>query len=764
VTAKTTASGENATLKFTGSLNQRISVQMTSVTIGTSGCCSTKVSIVKPDGTNLVAPKYIGRTGGFIDTQTLPVAGTYKIFVDPQGTATGSMTVRVYNVPPDASQAITADGTPATAANTVYGQNIVFPFSGSLGQKVSIALGANSIGASATASMTVTILKPDGTALFTPVSMGTAGGFVDTKTLPAGGGYSVLVNPLKLNTGSITIQLFTVVDATAGLTLGSSTGLSTTTPGQNFAPTFSGTAGQRVSALVSDVSVGTPSCCNLDVSILKPDGTALTTAASMGVSGGFVEPVTLPTTGTYTLLVDPQKADVGSLTVTVYDVPADVVQPISANGTPLTLTTTGPGQNAYGTFTGTLNQRVSLDVTNVNLAGPTFPSAKVTILKPDGTALFTALTVNAFGAFVDLKTLPVAGTYKVFLDPQSTTTGSADFALYTVPADVSTTIAANGVSVPVSTTVPGQNAKLTFSGTLNQRVSLNLTGVTMGTNCCNTVHVSIYKPDGTLLFSPYTAVGTNGGFMEPKKLPVAGTYKIVVDPQGDATGSATLTLYNVPADVAGSITAGGAAVPVSLTAPGQNATLSFSGTANQRVSLNITGVTFGTANCCQVKILTPTGTSVSSLADWFGPSGAFIEPKKLPVTGTYKVLVDPQGAAIGNASVQLYNVPADTTGSITVGGAAVPVSLTAPGQNGTLTFSGTSGQTVTVTLSSVTIGTDCCASVNVYVKTSGNATVANSVFGTTGGNFQAVLPSTGTFTILVDPQGSATGGASVGLS
>src|SRR5205814_9501570 len=132
--------------------NQRVSLQMTSVTIGTSGCCSTKVSLVKPDGTNLVAPKYIGRTGGFIDTQTLPVGGTYKILVDPQGTATGSMTLRLYNVPADASQAVTADGTPATAANTVYGQNIVFPFSASLGQKGSVAVGANSTRPAATAS------------------------------------------------------------------------------------------------------------------------------------------------------------------------------------------------------------------------------------------------------------------------------------------------------------------------------------------------------------------------------------------------------------------------------------------------------------------------------------------------------------------------------------------------------------------------------------------------------------------------------------
>ena len=429
VTAKTTTSGENATLRFSGTAGQRVSLKMANVTIGTSLCCSTKVSIIKPDGTNLVAPTYIGRRGGFFDTRTLPVTGTYRIFVDPQGTVTGSMTLTLFDVPPDASPAIAADANPVTATTTVPGQNMRLPFTGTMGQKVSLAIGANAIGTSTTSSMTV--------------------------------------------------------------------------------------------------------------SILKPDGTALTTAVTMGSSGGFVEPVTLPVTGVYTILVDPQKMDFGSLTVTAYDVPANPSLPITAGGSAVTLTTTAPGQNAYATFTGTLNQRVSVGLTNASFSGPSFPTAKVTILKPDGTALFTPVSFGNAGYFVDLQTLPVAGTYKIFVDPQNTTTGNVDVTLYTVPADVSSTIASNGSPVSVATTTPGQNAKLTFSGTAGQTVTVTLSNVTIGSDCCSSVGVYVKTAAGATVANSF--FGTNGGSFQAV-LPSTATYTIFVDPQGAATGGANIDL------------------------------------------------------------------------------------------------------------------------------------------------------------------------------------------------------------------------------
>src|SRR4029077_15357467 len=103
----TTVPGRDATLTFSGTAAQRISLQMTGVTIGTSGCCSTRVSILKPDGTPLVSPSYVGTSGGYFDTQTLPVSGVYTILVDPVDNATGSMTLTLYDIPSDITTSIT---------------------------------------------------------------------------------------------------------------------------------------------------------------------------------------------------------------------------------------------------------------------------------------------------------------------------------------------------------------------------------------------------------------------------------------------------------------------------------------------------------------------------------------------------------------------------------------------------------------------------------------------------------------------------------
>src|ERR671935_18664 len=130
------------------------------------------------------------------------------------------------------------------------------------------------------------------------------------------------------------------------------------------------TAGQRVFVNLTSVTIGTSSCCSILASILKPDGSTMSgTTKYVGTSGGYLDTVTLPTSGTYTILLDPQGTATGSATVTAYDVPADpapTLQPSQA-GTAGMLTTTVPGQNIS----------------------------------------------------------PTSGTYKIFVDPQGTATGSA---------------------------------------------------------------------------------------------------------------------------------------------------------------------------------------------------------------------------------------------------------------------------------------------------------------------------------------------------
>jgi hypothetical protein len=255
-------------------------------------------------------------------------------------------------------------------------------------------------------------------------------------------------------------------------------------------------------------------------------------------------------------------------------------------------------------------------------------------------------------------------------------------------------------------------------------------------------------------------MGRNGGFVDPVRLPSTGTYSVLVDPQGTDAGSVTLQAYDVPEDAGGSIAPGGAPVTVTTTAPGQKAVLTFAGVAGQRVALKLSGVTMGSSTCCS------TAVSISSLVNGqlVGTSGGFVDTKVLPSTGMYTVTVDPQGTDVGNATLTLYEVPPDVTGTLTVGGPLVNVTLGTPGQNAVLTFQGTAGQRVTVRASNVTIGTSVCCSFVLSVKRPDGVTIATATLGANGGLVSPTLPAAGAYSVLVDPQASATGAVTVGTS
>src|SRR5205823_880612 len=90
--------------------------------------------------------------------------------------------------------------------------------------------------------------------------------------------------------------------------------------------------------------------CGLDTYILKP--TAEWAGDNLSSTCiGFMEPVTLPNTGPYTLFADPNDAATGSFTATLYSVDPDLSSAVTVNAPPLNVTTTAPGQNASYTFT-----------------------------------------------------------------------------------------------------------------------------------------------------------------------------------------------------------------------------------------------------------------------------------------------------------------------------------------------------------------------------------------------------------------------------
>lgn len=199
---------------------------------------------------------------------------------------------------------------------------------------------------------------------------------------------------------------------------------------------FACTAGDRVSALFG----GTIEAA--DVWIVLPDTTNAAHASWGFHSGVFIDVTPLNQTGTCLLRINPGTFT-GTETVQLWSVPPDVSYAITPGGSPLTVTTTVPGQNASVTFTGAVGQRVSLRVDNV-----VTEAADITITRPDGQQQTSGSWGFHTGTYIDATTLQLAGTYTIYVNPGLQFTGSEQLTLYDVPPDASGTLVIGG-HVPV---------------------------------------------------------------------------------------------------------------------------------------------------------------------------------------------------------------------------------------------------------------------------------------------------------------------------
>src|SRR5439155_25613224 len=174
--------------------------------------------------------------------------------IDPTTTNAGSMTLTLFDPTISAGGTITPGGAPVTVSISTPGQVGQLTFSGTAGQRVSLAVTQSTL-----SSETVSIVNPDGTTLASVKPLGTANGFIDTKVLPVTGTYTILIQPLGTGTGSVTLTLYNVPADASGSTTpgGSAVSVSVGTPGQGAQVTFAGVAGRRISLLVSHETVGT---------------------------------------------------------------------------------------------------------------------------------------------------------------------------------------------------------------------------------------------------------------------------------------------------------------------------------------------------------------------------------------------------------------------------------------------------------------------------------------------------------------------------
>ncbi len=452
------------------------------------------------------------------------------------------------------------------------------------------------------------------------------GSSVDLVELPTTGTYTIFFDPLSTYTGSFTITVSSELEGNI-VPQGSAVSIAISRSGQNARYTFSGTSGQAVSLQLSDVTIRSGY-----VSILKPDGSLLGQPTSFAHAGAVADAQVLPTSGTYAILIDPELSYTGHVKLALYNAP-DLAGTIMTDQVAVTPTLTVPGQRALYTFNGTAGQWVNLGLTEVSIA-----SSTVSMVKPDGSKL-ASTTIGPSGGSLDPATaLPETGTYTIVVDPVSNHTGSMTLSL---SSPATGTIAIDGAPVPVSLNKAGKTARYTFNGNAGQWVSLGLTSVGLTSSS-----ISLVSPDGTTLTS--TAVGTAGGALEiPNPLPTTGTYTVLVRPGSTYTGNMTLTLST---EVSDSLKTNAAPRQIMISRPGQNGRYTFSGMANQQVTIKVTNNKLGNVT---VNLYTPSGVlqaGATSSAASFN-----LNSVTLATSDTYTITINPAMTDTGSIHLQVTN-------------------------------------------------------------------------------------------------------------
>jgi hypothetical protein len=743
--------GDVISLSFSGTAGQSVELVTQPDSSFTSVNFSNAVTITEPDGqTQLYADRSV--TGSNLTgLMTLPATGTYTAQFSPGAPVGGSVSILLES---PITGTLTPDGA-AIVSNITNepGDTIQLSFAGTAGQPVELVTQPSSGFSSYSFSNTITITEPDGqTQLYSNHNV-TGTTLTGILILPTTGTYVASFLPGSFVGGTVSMQLDTPQSGMLTLGGASVTVSDAATPGDAISIPFQGTSGQQVRLVTQPDGSFSSYYFSNRVQIVEPDGQTLLYSNNNVTSYNLTGVLTLPATGTYTAQFIPGGAVGGNVTMSL-DQP--IATSITIAGGPVASNVTQPGDVVALSFTGMAGQQVELVTQPASSFSSVYFSNTVAIIEPDGqTRLYSNGNVTG-NNLTGILTLPASGTYIAEFIPGGPITGDVTLQLDTPVTD---TVGIGGPGVTESVTAPGDSVLVSFTGTAGQAVEL-MTNPASGFNSIYFSNsVAIIEPDGqTRLYSNGNLGGGSSYLSGALSLPSSGTYTILFQPGGPASGTIGFTLYDAATNASGAQD-----FTASIPTAGATAQLAFSGTSGSRVSLLTVADTNLRAGCFTIA-LTPPGTPTALYSSTQSSPTDFSQALVLPSSGLYTMLLTPCGSNIGTAALTLYSVPANAGGGATIGGSSVSLTTTAPGQDAQVSFpTSAADQTANIAVTADSNFSSACYNVTI-TDPSGHQVNTGQGCGTSYATGDLTLGAAGTYSILVASTGTATGTVTVGVT
>jgi RHS repeat-associated protein len=385
---------------------------------------------------------------------------------------------------------------------------------------------------------------------------------------------------------------------------------------------------------------------------------------------------------------------------------------VGFNTTPASNTVTfkGPsGTPVPATVTSANPTQLSLNVPSGAFTGSVSVSTTGDTVGSTSAAAFTVL--DASGR--DTRAPAITGLTNVTAAPNNSAPVAAAGATITIAGtNLDTTFTANAAINTAANNVVGVNG---LRATVSQGADASHINATLPTNA-TTGHLTLTTPGGTTTHSSYLFVPPTG--YTAANVSFADTMSI--------GGSKTIT------------TSANATQTIALVA--------FEGQAGQAVTLTLSGRTYSGSCNPTTTLRAPNGTQLAQ------PSCVenVLTTPAFPTTGTYTIGVETNGNA-GNMTVSLQGAPAASSGTLTIGGPEVTVSVTGPGQPVELQFQGAAGRGIKLELSNFSgfSGGFCNPIVSIVGR--GNQTLERTFCSES--SLYTVLPESGGYVVRVDTSG-----------